>query len=324
MKQWDDQPLVFPSSLRPALLWLLEKFEVMFLTTGGSVMFAPCLLESMRSPTFDQWWPQKTPAHMSLISRVYNFDFLPLGFGGRFLGSVLRMGWKAMSGWKNGMAFLKSSETLLIEINSAQHSLRIQIRYPSVQNCSSTLGPLVESLSTLIRDSLQCSVTVEVPCPHCLAAPGTYDYYSFNLDELSALVADGSYFAYCRSINPVRIYNMAPDVSVEGLQSHVIPFSSFTLQERLGDGSFSVVYKGEWNGQVVAVKMMNLDDKLDTTEKRKVFSEWRREVETMRSLQHGNIVAMRGICLDPICMLLDMCNAVKTERRGRKKVARAC
>jgi serine/threonine protein kinase len=137
-------------------------------------------------------------------------------------------------------------------------------------------------------------------------------------------MADGSYFAYCRSIHPVCIYNMAPDVSVEGLfvcfvclfvyfflglQSQLIPFSSFVLNDKIGEGSFSVVFKGQWNGQVVAVKRMNIADELDTNEKRKVFSEWRREVETMRSLSHGNIVAMRGICLDPICMLLDFCNS---------------
>ncbi len=146
-------------------------------------MFAPCLLDKVRASTFEQWWPQKTPHNMALICRVYNFDFLPLGFGGRFLGSVLRMGWRAMTGWQNGMAFVKDNEALLIEINSAQHSLRLNIRYPTVQNCSSTLGPLVDSFSTLIRESLQCAVKVEVPCLHCLAI-GTYDYYSFDLDEV--------------------------------------------------------------------------------------------------------------------------------------------
>lgn len=63
-------------------------------------------------------------------------------------------------------------------------------------------------------------------------------------------MADGSYFAYCRSIYPVRIFNMAPDVSVEGLDSHLIPFSSVTLGDKVGEGSFSVVYNGQWKGQV--------------------------------------------------------------------------
>ncbi len=307
MTEWDAQPLVFPPSLRQPLFWLLERFEVMF-STPGSLVFAPCLLDATRAANFDTWWPQKTPSDLALICRVYNFDFLPLGFGGRFLGSVLRMGWKALSGWKNGMVFVKDGERLLVEINPSQHSLRVNIRYPTAKGCSATLGPLAESLSTLIRDSLQTGVRVDVPCLHCLAA-GAYDYYVFDLEELSALMADGDYFAYCRSIHPVRIYTMAPDISVEGLDSHVIPFSSIEKGEKLGEGSFSIVYRGTWRNQAVAVKMMNIDDKLDTAEKRKVFSEWRREVETMRSLFHPNIVAMRGVCLDPICMILDMCSA---------------
>lgn len=31
------------------------------------------------------------------------------------------------------------NETLLIEVNSAQHSLRINVRYPTSQTCSATL-----------------------------------------------------------------------------------------------------------------------------------------------------------------------------------------
>jgi serine/threonine protein kinase/WD40 repeat protein/GTPase SAR1 family protein len=305
--EWDTRAKVFPPNLRKALFWLLEKFQVMFQTQEGMV-FAPSLLERTRPANLEDWWPQRLPQKYRPICRVYNFEFLPLGFGGAFLASVQRMGWRSLCGWKSGMVLLKDQELLLVEVNPAQHSLRINIRYPTSRNCSTTLGPLAESLSTLIQESLRCSVRVDVPCLHCLAA-GTYDYYVFDLDDLSARMAEGDYFAYCRSIHPVRIYTMAPDISVEGLDSHIIPYDSFELGEKLGEGSYSVVYKGRWMDKDVAIKVMNIDDKLDSGEKRKVFSEWRREVETMRSLFHSNIVAMRGVCLDPICMLLDLCIA---------------
>ena len=305
-QQWSSF-LFGASHLYGDLLWLLERYEVLF-KIDDQRLFAPCLLDA-ESTNRSKFWPQRLEADKTQLVRAYYFDFLPLGFGGRFMGAVLSSssGWSALAGWKNGMIFGLKEEVLLVEINPSQHCLRINIRYPSIKQNSETLGPLVESLSTLIRNSLHSSVRIEVPCLHCLKM-GSYDPYIFNLEDLSKQMADGDYFAYCRSIYPVRIFSMAPEISVEGIDSHVIPYSSIEMGEQLGEGSFSTVFKGKWNNEEVAIKLMNVDDKMDVELKRKIFSEWRREVETMRILVHPNIVAMKGICVEPLLMVLDLCN----------------
>lgn len=201
----------------------------------------------------------------------------------------------------------KSNELLLVEQSPALHVVRVSLRYPISSGRSTTFGPLLECLSTLINDWLHCNVVIEVPCMHCLRE-GSYDPYIFDLDGLASLMADGDYFAYCRSIHPVRIFSMAPDVSVEGVSS-VIPYDQIAQGDKLGEGSFSIVYRGKWQGAEVAIKLMNLTAELDAGAKIRVFSEWRREVETMRSLVHPNIVGMSGVCLEPFCTVLEYCNA---------------
>ncbi len=299
LEAWDSTRDL-SSEMRPAVFWLLEHFEVMF-QVDEHYVFVPSLLEPSRVLT-DEFWPLRAPAGTVQLSRFYTFDFLPIGFGARLMAQLMRLDWRPLSGWCNGMLLEKNKEVLLVEVNPSQYSLRVNVRASTGR--STTFGPLLECMSTLINDWLHCNVHVQVPCMHCLAA-GYYDPYLFDLQELASLMADGDYFAYCRSIHPVRIRDMAPDVSVEGV-SRVIAFNTVVVGDKLGDGSFSAVFRGRWSGTEVAVKMMNVDE-LDASHKTRVFSEWRREVETMQSLVHPNIVAMCGVCLEPFCMLLELC-----------------
>ncbi|KAJ3546868.1 hypothetical protein NM688_g5467 [Phlebia brevispora] len=70
----------------------------------------------------------------------------------------------------------------------------------------------------------------------------------------------------------------------------------FNLLSPVGNGSSGQVYKGEWNGAVVAVKRMHAEDaRTISEEQRKAM---RHEVKVWSSLQHPNILTFYGACLE--------------------------
>jgi activated CDC42 kinase 1 len=63
------------------------------------------------------------------------------------------------------------------------------------------------------------------------------------------------------------------------------------IEAQLGDGSFGIVHKGEWNrpsGLVVAVAVKVL--KSDVIKKQEIYEDFVREVEAMHSLQHPSLI----------------------------------
>nr|CAB3267143.1 activated CDC42 kinase 1 [Phallusia mammillata] len=81
-----------------------------------------------------------------------------------------------------------------------------------------------------------------------------------------------------------------------------------TLQEKLGDGSFGVVRKGEWtppSGATikVAVKCLKQDMLHDTN----VFDDFIKEVNTMHMLDHPNLIRLYGIVISsPMKMVTEL------------------
>ncbi|XP_076804091.1 activated CDC42 kinase 1-like isoform X2 [Clavelina lepadiformis] len=81
-----------------------------------------------------------------------------------------------------------------------------------------------------------------------------------------------------------------------------------TLQEKIGDGSFGVVRKGEWtppSGATikVAVKCLKRDMLNDTS----VFDDFVKEVNTMHMLDHPNLIRLYGIVISsPMKMVTEL------------------
>ncbi|KAJ3556827.1 hypothetical protein NM688_g1802 [Phlebia brevispora] len=70
----------------------------------------------------------------------------------------------------------------------------------------------------------------------------------------------------------------------------------FDVRDRIGKGSFAYVYKGYWNGILVAVKQIRPDRAhIDSEHQRKEF---RHEVITWSNLAHPNVLAFYGACLE--------------------------
>jgi serine/threonine protein kinase len=100
-------------------------------------------------------------------------------------------------------------------------------------------------------------------------------------------------------INPSRS-KIGVDSTGMGVIDLVISFSEIILGQELGKGGFGIVYRGERHGDNVAVKRL-LCQTMDETTKR-AFLE---EASMMLRLQHGNIVRLYGVSLEPYAMVME-------------------
>ncbi|XP_062561972.1 activated Cdc42 kinase Ack [Armigeres subalbatus] len=81
-----------------------------------------------------------------------------------------------------------------------------------------------------------------------------------------------------------------------------------TMSIKLGDGSFGVVRRGEWNapgGQIVPVAVKIL--KADTLAQPGVIEDFFKEVQAMHALNHPNLVRLHGVVLSqPMMMVTEL------------------
>ncbi|KAL9270095.1 putative serine/threonine-protein kinase SIS8 [Drosera capensis] len=70
-----------------------------------------------------------------------------------------------------------------------------------------------------------------------------------------------------------------------------IHWEDIQLGEEIGQGSYSVVYRGLWNGSDVAVKILFANDYNDGT-----LLGYNKEIRIMRTLRHPNVLLFMGAC----------------------------
>jgi tRNA A-37 threonylcarbamoyl transferase component Bud32 len=113
-------------------------------------------------------------------------------------------------------------------------------------------------------------------------------------------------------VNDLPHPNIQPEVASTYLQdmmsnigSLVIDFAFLEAKERIGDGSTSIVYSGQYKGQSVAIKMSTPDE---ITEE--VLDEFIKEGKLSSSLDHKNIVKFIGLCVRPpqIAFVTEFCH----------------
>ena len=77
-----------------------------------------------------------------------------------------------------------------------------------------------------------------------------------------------------------------------------------TLIERIGEGAFGIVYRGEWAGRAVAVKVMQTSCSTSSKE----LNSFRQEVAFLSRVRHPNIIAFYAACTVPpnICIIEEL------------------
>ena len=76
-------------------------------------------------------------------------------------------------------------------------------------------------------------------------------------------------------------------------ERYKINISEIQLEDKhLAEGAYGLLYRGIWNDQTVAVKILRSDEIME--EKLAVFKEFRKEVSIMSELKHQNLVELKG------------------------------
>ncbi|KAK8466881.1 hypothetical protein PHAVU_008G182800 [Phaseolus vulgaris] len=86
--------------------------------------------------------------------------------------------------------------------------------------------------------------------------------------------------------NIPRYLNLEPSLAMDWLE---IPWDDLRIKERVGAGSFGTVYRAEWHGSDVAVKVLTVQDFQDDQ-----LKEFLREVAIMKRVRHPNVVLFMG------------------------------
>ncbi|KHN08281.1 Serine/threonine-protein kinase CTR1-like protein [Glycine soja] len=86
--------------------------------------------------------------------------------------------------------------------------------------------------------------------------------------------------------NIPRYVNLEPSLAMDWLE---ISWDDLRIKERVGAGSFGTVYRAEWHGSDVAVKVLTVQDFHDDQ-----LKEFLREVAIMKRVRHPNVVLFMG------------------------------
>ncbi|KAK5576072.1 hypothetical protein RB653_007210 [Dictyostelium firmibasis] len=309
------RPPQYPTNLHPHLISLLEKFEISYNLSPDSTSFEtgtsliPSLLLNDRPAIFPSLWG---PFNQSIrqFGRVYQFEFVPNGFFSRLMVRILNFARvEAKCYWKNGMILQHDEETIFLEMNNAKKSLSFTVRGGA--NSTTLSRDVIETIQSLLDDSFQLPTYVFVPCFHCIFLSLPQCYY-FPLDVCENAAVKGTGYLKCLTYDAnVRTDLLVPDLVMSNFTGAKIPFDQLMIEEMIGEGGAALVYRARWQGQTVAVKKLktieNLDGPVEINDisLSKAFNEFRRECWVMSELEHPNIVQLKGLCLDPLCIVTE-------------------
>lgn len=320
------RPPEFPEYLHKQFIALFEKFEISFNLTAARYRkklieegvnssqepdfykdgqsLIPALLPEKRPVELETLWPRFIDGPQ--YGRRFSFSFIPQGFFSRLMVRLLHF-CETNIYWRNGILIQAPDkrEAMLVEVFPHIKVLDVTVRAAGEVNL---YRDVIATIETLIR-IFKINVNLQVPCIHCMREK-TFNPFYFPKEQCEEAAMKGS-FVYCHAVRPIRIENLVPDLSMTYFEGKKIEFSEIELAEKIGEGGAAVVFRGKWNANHVAVKKLRIKAEdmigmsLDEDTLSKAFAEFRREVWIMSSLSHPCIVQLKGLVMDPLCVVTE-------------------
>lgn len=291
----------FGGSVQPTSKVSAQQAKGMF--SGRSII--PAMLPEQKPPAAEltKHWPDM-PVGATELVRLYTFDFVPNGFFARLLVRLLHSKWRASIWWRWGIILSKNMAKLFLEYEGRTRTMTLRVRGP---NNISSVGSLIDSISTLIQDWLkQAEIKITIPYTYPDGVP-----YEFDWTDIEKAAQSGQMMvkpSTRANLPPVRIDNLAPDLALLSESARVFSEQELQLGKELGRGAFATVLRGQLpTGEPVACKKLIFDKSAEETGETTfsdVFTEFRREVWLMSGLQHPNLTRLLGVCTQPHLMMV--------------------
>ena len=260
------------------------------------------------------------------VGRIFVFSTLNLGFFPRILSRLLYSDEIHLRAyWQTGVVFTRGTSNVFLGMDVKRLRMVVHLLGKEPGPDLLALGDNVMSL--LGEEGRTVNVQVFVPCTHCMQENSTVESYVrppylFTLRECQSAVATGKDFMTCPrgrdSAVTVPVHALVPDLTMASLRGCKIKFEDIKILEEIGMGAFAKVYKAQWRGETVAVKQLNVHSSLGLSQEAKdekrdevdesvitVFEEFRREASLISSLQHNNIVDLKGVVMEPFAIVLE-------------------
>eukprot|EP01114_Cavostelium_apophysatum_P016978 TRINITY_DN4943_c0_g1_i2.p1 TRINITY_DN4943_c0_g1~~TRINITY_DN4943_c0_g1_i2.p1 ORF type:complete len:1797 (+),score=541.41 TRINITY_DN4943_c0_g1_i2:200-5590(+) len=314
----------YPEPLYDFLLYTLENLEVLVAFAMKEASVVPMLLPSnIPKDVAKLWVTYKRSVSQNefqlLMGRSYRFNFLPVGLIGKLLAALLNQNTQGVSFWRRGIFLNRSEgkELVMIQMDIERNAIEIiaKKRDKTLVN-TAFLSEMIEILENILKAN-RLTATVYVICPHCIEE-GFTEPYLFSLDECQTCAVTGKQILNCVHhdiMTPLHIDQLVPDMVMKEYGGYKISYSDLRLDAILGEGGAAIVYKGEWGDDTVAIKKLkaekstssaNLASFLEEQDSfSKAFSEFRREIQIMSCLEHPNLVKLKGLCLNPLCIVTE-------------------
>ncbi|PRP75101.1 leucine-rich repeat-containing protein [Planoprotostelium fungivorum] len=311
------KPPLFPETLYKTMLSLLDNFGIAFPLTpfdenlSGKTLI-PSLLPEDEPDGLSEIWEAKPKKNHKQLLRYYKFDYIPYGMFGRLIIRLVGMS-TGHHYWRYGILFSYGIYQILVRLTPQRSALELVCRMPDYN--LTMPRDIVEGVETLIKSWYKISMQVYVPCVHCMDEHFD-DPTLFPLEDCQSAAVGGKIYINCVRAamdTPVRLDRLVPDLTMKDFQGSKIAWEQLEVGDMLGEGGAATVYKGVWEGDVVAIKKLKITRE-DTTSIMlsgeddsfsKVFNEFRREVFIMSGLEHINLVRLMGLCLDPLAIVTE-------------------
>ena len=249
-----------------------------------------------------KWSPRGSKLVMK-YERVFQLDVVPPGLMGRM---TVRMqgqpGIKIKEMWRTG---------LLLETEGHDEEGVVELVARSVFiRCAADLNKqyLVQKTSEEMGALLKCMFAKEyrapfehfITCPHCLMKDDEANRTLLSYDECVRLVVQAEQFFTCHGAKlPVTL--LGNDLTFSYVK--VFDEKELTVEETpFASGGFGDVYRAKLaGGEIVVAKELKKEQVGEG------FVEFQHEVSMMSKLEHSNLVRLYGIMLNPLRMVMEMC-----------------
>eukprot|EP01104_Vermistella_antarctica_P009100 TRINITY_DN2320_c0_g1_i2.p1 TRINITY_DN2320_c0_g1~~TRINITY_DN2320_c0_g1_i2.p1 ORF type:complete len:3638 (+),score=457.03 TRINITY_DN2320_c0_g1_i2:486-11399(+) len=265
-------------------------------TVSTRFTLVPSLLPKDKPSLVEVW----NKSHADQFGRVFMFGFIPLGFFSRLLARLFHVG-GAVQYWQNGIVSDHEGTRTLVELYPDTQEIKI---HTAGTEASKYLLILTQIVDGLIRGTMSAGshIPTFAVCYHCLMTTARYPSM-FSMETCLEAMSAMKPFLYCQGFRPVPVSRLVPDLKQMNIPR--IERTELKVKGVIARGGFGEVLLASYKNQHVAVKRViasAIDTQKEASQKNQELIS---EAWYMSSLKHGNLVQMRGVCVDPVCLVLE-------------------